>query len=81
MATFTSSLPSDLLQNLDSVARKKGVPKNRIIERALRIYLDQLKRAEYVRSYRKAGKDDEIMAIAEEGMTEYLQDLEEDIRE
>ena len=81
MATFTSSLPSDLLQNLDSVARKKGVPKNRIIERALRVYLDQLKRAEYVRSYKKAGNDEEIMAIAEEGMTEYLQDLEEDVRE
>ncbi|NJY63397.1 CopG family transcriptional regulator [Salinimicrobium sp. CDJ15-81-2] len=75
MGTFTSSLPQDLLDKLNSVAKKRGVAKNSLIEKALRIYLDQLNRAEYARSYSKAGKDEDIMAIAEEGMETYLQDL------
>lgn len=79
MVTFTSSLPQDLLEKLDSEVKKRGVAKNSLIEKALRIYLDQLNRAEYVRSYSKAGKDEEIMAIAEEGMVTYLKGLEEDI--
>lgn len=79
MATFTSSLPQDLLEKLNTEAKKLGVPKNSLIEKALRIYLDQLNRAEYARSYSKAGKDEEIMAIAEEGMTTYLRDLDDDL--
>ncbi|MDX1603167.1 MAG: CopG family transcriptional regulator [Salinimicrobium sediminis] len=75
MGTFTSSLPQDLLDKLSSEAKKRGVAKNSLIEKALRIYLDQLNRAEYARSYSNAGKDEEIMAIAEEGMETYLQDL------
>lgn len=41
--------------------------------------LDRLNRAKYESSYSKAGKDPEIMAIAEEGMVAYLRDLEEDL--
>lgn len=77
MGIFTSSLPKELLEKLDAEAKKRGVPKNSLIEKALRIYLDQLNRAEYARSYSNAGKDEEIMAIAEEGMISYLKDLEE----
>jgi predicted transcriptional regulator len=75
MATFTSSLPDNLLQKLDETARKLAVPKNRIMEKALTIYLDQINRAEYVRSYKEAAVDTDIMAIAEEGMQEYMTDL------
>ncbi len=81
MGTFTSSLPQDVLDRLNSESKKRGVAKNSIIEKALRIYLDQLKRAEYVKSYSRAGKDQEIMAIAEEGMVNYLKDLDESIAE
>ena len=73
MATFTSTLPNDILKQLDTVAKSLNVPKNRLIEKALRIYLDQLKRAEYVKSYRNI--NDELMSIAEEGMAEYCKDI------
>ncbi len=76
MTTFTSSLPDDLLHQLNEQAIKLSKPKNKIIEKALRIYLDQINRAEYVASYRQAGEDTEIMDIAEEGMTEYMQQLD-----
>lgn len=77
MTTFTSTLPDELLQKLNEMAAKLAMPKNKIIEKALSIYLDQLTRAEYIKSYRQAGQDAEIMLIAEEGMEDYLKQLEE----
>lgn len=76
MATFTSSLPDEILQRLSEKAKKLSLPKNKIIERALSIYLDQLNRAEYIQSYQSAANDDDILTIAEEGMEDYLQQLE-----
>jgi len=77
MATFTSSLPDDVLKSLQEYSQKLSVPKNNLIEKALRLYLEHLKRAEYVQSYREAGQDDEIMLIAEEGMETYLKQTEQ----
>lgn len=72
MATFTSSLPDQLLEKLSVMAKELQLPKNRLIEKALEVYLDQIERAQYVKSYKKAGDDMEIMAVAEEGMIDYL---------
>jgi len=77
MSTFTSSLPDDLLKLLHKKADQFSVPMNKLMEKALRIYLDQLNRAEYAASYKRAANDQEIMSIAEEGMNEYLQQLPE----
>jgi predicted transcriptional regulator len=77
MATFTSTLPDDLLQMLNEKAKALSLPKNRLIESALRLYLEHLERAEYKLSYSQASKDQHIMAIAEEGMADYLKLLEE----
>lgn len=78
MSTFTSSLPDHLLSRLDQMAQRLNLPKNKLIERALEIYLDQLNRAEYVKSYQRAAKDPDVLAIAEEGMTEYLKRISEE---
>jgi predicted transcriptional regulator len=75
MTTFTSTLPDDILKRLNDMAIKLSLPKNKIIEKALLIYLDQLNRAEYIKSYKQAGKDDDILLIAEEGMEDYLKQL------
>lgn len=77
MSTFTSTLPDDLLASLRERADKISVPMNKLIERAVRVYLDQLNRAEYVKSYSEAAEDMDIMAIAEEGMEDYLKNLPE----
>ncbi len=76
MSTFTSTLPEELLQKLNEMAIKMAIPKNRILEKALRIYLDQLNRAEYVKSYKLAASDLDIMELAEEGMEDYMKQLE-----
>jgi metal-responsive CopG/Arc/MetJ family transcriptional regulator len=75
MSTFTSSLPEDLLQQLEKKSKALKLPKNRLIERALRVYLDQLTKAEYVKSYKKLANDTDILQLAEEGMAEYLSQL------
>jgi metal-responsive CopG/Arc/MetJ family transcriptional regulator len=77
MSTFTSSLPESLLKSLDYKARQLNIPKNKIIEKALRIYLDQLNRAEYIKSYKKNADDISIVDIAEEGMEDYLKQIEQ----
>ena len=76
MSTFTSNLPDDLLQLLALKAKAMALPKNRLMENALRLYLEHLERAEYARSYKQASNDDDLLQIAEEGMSDYLKQLE-----
>jgi metal-responsive CopG/Arc/MetJ family transcriptional regulator len=78
MATFTSSLPHDLLEKLDEYARKLEIPKNKLIEKALRLYLDHLKRVAYVKSYSQSKNDEDMISIAEEGMADYLKQIEDE---
>ena len=77
MSTFTSTLPDELLNLLAERAVKLKMPKNKIIEKALRIYLEQLNKAEYVKSYRLASDDSDILSIAEEGMEDYFNQLKD----
>lgn len=77
MGVFTSTLPEDLLKQLSDNAKKLAVPKNKIIERALRAYLDQIKKAEYAKSYKQLGDDVDIMMVAEEGMEDYYKQIED----
>ncbi len=76
MATFTSTLPDDLLKLLSEKAQALSLPKNRLIENALRIYLEHLEKAEYVRSYQQASADADLLHMAEEGMADYYKQLE-----
>ncbi|MEY5133959.1 MAG: hypothetical protein RLZZ198_1963 [Bacteroidota bacterium] len=78
MSTFTSSLPEDLLQALALKAKELSVPKNTLIERALRIYLEQLNRAAYLKSYKQMAADTDLQMLAEEGMADYFTQLEEE---
>ena len=78
MSTFTSSLPDDLLILLAEKAKELSVPKNTLIERALRIYLEQLNRAAYLKSYNQMLADTDTIQIAEEGMANYLSQLNEE---
>jgi len=74
---YTSSLPADLLAKVEEYAKKFKVPKNRIIENSLRAYFEDLKRAEYIRSFKAASGEGEIHDMAEEGLDDYLKILDE----
>ena len=77
MTTFTSTLPDDLMNLLSEKAKELSLPKNKLIEKALRIYLDQLNRAAYVKSYKRLVEDTDVLLIAEEGMEDYLKNIKE----
>lgn len=77
MSTFTSTLPDDLLKDLAEKARALSVPKNKLIEKALRVYLNQISRMEYIKSYKRMENDEDLMTLAEEGMADYLKQIEE----
>ena len=72
MRTFTSTLPNSLLELLNKKAEELDVPKNILIERALQIYLTQLNKAEYIRSYKQMAMNTDVLQMAEEGMNDYL---------
>lgn len=80
MATFTSTLPDDLLDLLTEKAKSLSLPKNKLMEKALRLYLEHLEKAEYIKSYKTAASDADVMSIAEEGMADYLKQLENEAR-
>jgi len=75
MTTFTSTLPDDLMSQLRQKSKELKLPKNKLIEQALRIYLDQLNKAAYIQSYSKAAADSDMLLMAEEGMADYLSDV------
>jgi hypothetical protein len=77
MTTFTSSLPENLLQQLQEKSKEFGIPKNKIIEKALSLYLEQLNKAAYVHSYKEMSEDVNLFQIAEEGMAEYYKELKD----
>ena len=77
MVTFTSTIPEDLSRQLNEKSRSLSLPKNKLIENALRLYLEYLERAEYIKSYVQAADDADILQMAEEGMNDYLRQLEQ----
>lgn len=77
MSAFTTSLSDELLNELDQRASALKLPKNKLIEKALRLYLDHLNRADYIKSYKRMNDDKDILLMAEEGMADYLSNLEE----
>lgn len=78
MATFTSTLPDQLLRQLAEKANELKMPKNKLIEKGVQIYLTQLEKAAYIKSYKRMAEDTDILSIAEEGMADYVAQLKSD---
>ena len=75
MSTFTSTLPDDLLEKLSNTANSLSLPKNKLIEKALPIYLEQLNKAAYLKSYEQMAENTDVLILAEEGMADYFQQI------
>tara|TARA_R110002072_G_C7914526_1_gene530592 strand:+ start:1210 stop:1455 length:246 start_codon:yes stop_codon:yes gene_type:complete len=75
MATFTTTLPNDLLDLLTQKASEYKLAKNKLIEKALRLYIDEITKAEYIKSYKRAAKDPDTLLMAEEGIEDYFKQL------
>lgn len=78
MATFTSTLPDELLKQLATAANSLSLPKNKVLENALRLYLEQIERVQFIKSYQKMATDADVLKMVEEGMAAYAQQLAEE---
>ncbi len=74
MTSLTSSLPDELIEKLTEKANKLDLPKDKIVEIALRIYLKQLDIVE-----NRTLEENASLKNAEDGMKAYLDKLEKDI--
>lgn len=74
--TFTSSINTKVMKRLRGYSDKYKLPKNKIIETALNKYFDELKRSEYINSFKRANKNPEMLEMAEEGLEDYLRILD-----
>jgi hypothetical protein len=74
---ITTTLPKHIVDLLAKKANELNMPKNKLIEKALTVYLENIEKAEYARSYQMAGDDEDILLVAEEGMADYWKQLKE----
>jgi len=75
--TFTSTLPEKVLKTLDRYSIIQKRKKNKIIEEALQKYFEENRRNEFIQSFRRANEDNEMLSMAEEGITDYLKLLDQ----
>jgi predicted transcriptional regulator len=71
--TYTSTLPDDLILQVNEYAEKYKISKNRIIEQALKQYFFEQKRKEYEESFARIANDPEVEELAEMGMADYAE--------
>ena len=77
MAKLKITLTDSAFQRLGEQSIKLALTKDAIIERALSLYFDQNNRAEYVQSFVQSVKDMDLLKIAEEGMEDYFNQLQQ----
>lgn len=72
---ITTSLPKSLLKQVDIYIKETGKKKNQVIEESLTQFLLNEKKAKFVNSFKKAATDNDIVNMAEEGLTDYKKQL------
>lgn len=75
--TYTSSLPSSVMEGLTEYAIKNNKKKNEIITEALSAFLKEKRKTDYAESFSKMKNDPEQKLLAEAGMGDYLKLIEE----
>lgn len=75
--TYTSSLPSVVMEEVVEYAKKKKVSKNKVIEIALKKLFEEELKKELEETFKIASQDKELLEMAEEGLGEYLEQLKE----
>jgi predicted transcriptional regulator len=71
--TYTSTLPDDLISQVNEYAEKYQMTKNKVIEEALRQYFFDQKRKEYEESFARIANDPEVVELAEMGMEDWAE--------
>ncbi len=73
--TYTSKMDEQIMQELSINAKKLKKHKKDIIEEALKKYFTELRRQEYIESFKRANKDEELKVLANFGLKDYNKQL------
>ena len=75
--TYTSTLPSVMMEEVVEYAAKKKISKNKVIEMALSEFLIAEKKKRMAASFKLAAQDPELIEMADWGLADYLEQLKE----
>lgn len=75
--TYTSSLSLTVMEDLKEYATRNNQKKNKIIEEAIIIFLNEKRKKEYVDSFKKMKNDPEREFLAEAGLGDFLKMIED----
>ena len=73
--TYTSTLPSVVMEEVVEYAKKKNITKNKVIETALKKLLEEEIKNDLRESLKQLTDDNEITEMAEWGMKDYAEQL------
>ena len=74
--TYISSIPARIMEELNEYAVKNNQKKNEIITEAITIFLNEKRKNEYAESFKKMKNDPEQKLLAEAGLGDFLQMIE-----
>lgn len=72
---ITTTLSKSILKEIDLYTRKTGKKKNQVIEESLTHFLLNEKKNRLAMSFKNASENDEIVNMAEEGLSDYKRQL------
>ena len=75
--TYTSTLPSVVMEEVVEYAKKKKISKNKVIEIAVKKLMEEEIKEELRRTFTLASNDKELLKMAEWGLGDYLEQLKE----
>jgi len=73
--TFTNNMSSDLMQWMEKYSASKQLTRRAVMEAALTEFRKSIRRKEYAESFKRASLDPEMKDMAEEGLEDYLKQL------
>jgi hypothetical protein len=75
--TYTSTLPEDVMETVNDYSEKNNISKNKVVENALRQFFFGIKQNDFREGFKRAANDIEMRLIAEEGMDDYSEILQQ----
>jgi hypothetical protein len=75
--TYTSTLPSMVMEEIVEYAKKKKISKNKVIEIAVKKLMEEEIKNELRCTFTLAANDKELLEMAEWGLGDYLEQLKE----
>jgi predicted transcriptional regulator len=72
---ITTTISPKILSWVNQFAKKYARSRRAIIEEALQRYRNEMKRQDLIASFQRAAKDAEMLELADQGLSDYLDQL------